>query len=91
MTMHNDHPVAWFTFGSVVGLVKYYWNGGFRFEFIQAQASVRIDWLAVYSHMMEAVIIAVFAGAATYLGKEIMRWIVRKVRLKFSNSKNKKQ
>lgn len=86
--MHNDHPAAWFTFGSVVGLVKYYWGNGFHFEIIQANSRIHIDWLAVYSHVMEAIIVAVFAGAATYLGKEIMRWAVRKIKTKFYKHKN---
>lgn len=85
--MHNDHPAAWFTLGSIVGLTKYYWSNGFHFEIIQAHTSIKIDWVAVYSHVMEAVIVAVFAGAATYLGKEIMRWAIRKIKERFTKHK----
>jgi hypothetical protein len=84
MMQSEKHPIEWFTLGSIVGLWKYYSNKGFHFEIMQVVPKVqKINWFLVYSHVMEAVIVAVFAGAATYLSKEVTRWVVKKIRQKY--------
>lgn len=76
---HNGQT-GWFTFGSVVGLLKYYWSTNFHSEFIQVNGTTAIEWWSVYAHVTEAVIVAMFAGGAGIVGKEAMKYIVRKIK-----------
>lgn len=77
--IHHDsdnNSIAWMAYGSIIGFIKYIHS-------ITLQVDVKsIGNATDYGHAVEAVGVAILAGAGTYLGKEIMRWTINKIKSK---------
>lgn len=68
--------IWWYSFGSVIGLVKYFWT----LDIDPTQVSASVISVAV----LQSIVVALFAGAATYAGKELMRMLFTYIKKKIN-------
>lgn len=84
--MHDNsegsNNLVWFTITSMAGLIKYF--AGVRYD-VQI---LQINWLTVFSHVWEGVLVAFSCGIVGVIGKEIGKIIVVKMK-KYFNDKTK--